>query len=100
VSEARRNLEVRYPEALGRCTELLRGVTVTSEATPSATTWALGQGLPEEDAPPLAAAVAVQVDLLVTDDRTHFGHLYGRTVGGVLVLGLAEALGRLLGSRG
>ena len=97
VAEARRNLEGRYPQALGRFTELLRNVVMVPEALPSAVAWARNQGLPEEDAPILGAAVAASVDILVTGDRTHFGHLFGRKPGGVEVLGLQETLRRLFG---
>lgn len=100
ITEARRNLEARYPEAVDRFTPLLRGVVLVPEATPSAVAWARDQGLPEEDAPILGAAVAAHVDVLVTGDRTHFGHLFGRTVGGVQVLSLADIFERLLGGRG
>lgn len=50
------------------------------------------QGLPDKDAPILAAAVAAQADILVTGDRTHFGHLYGKVIGGLRVLTLRDAL--------
>lgn len=99
VAEARRNLEARYHESLGRFTRLLAEVVVVPEATPSAVAWARRQGLPEEDAPILGAAVTAQVDVLVTGDRAHFGHLFGSKMGGVEVLGLAETLRRLLGRR-
>jgi len=66
------------------------------EAPPSAVAWAHDQGLPDEDAPILGAAVAASVDILVTGDRTHFAHLFGRKPGGVEVLGLRETLRRLL----
>lgn len=40
-------------------------------------TWARELGLAPEDAPILAAAAGNRVDVLVTGDGTHFGHLYG-----------------------
>ena len=52
--------------------------------------------LPPEDAPILAAAVQAKADLLVTGDRSHFGHLFRKTVRGVRVESLADALARLL----
>jgi hypothetical protein len=36
---------------------------------------------------------------LVTGDRTHFGHLYGKAIGSLRVLMLAETLERLLEDR-
>jgi predicted nucleic acid-binding protein len=53
-------------------------------------------GLPANDAPILAAATAARVDVLVTGDRTHFGHLFGATVGGVTVLSPGDALAHVL----
>lgn len=96
VAEARRNLEARYPQTLDRFERLLRGVVVVAEAMPAGVAWARGQGLPEEDAPILAAAVVARADVLVTGDRTHFGHLFKRTAGGVQVLSLADTLAIVL----
>lgn len=41
---------------------------------------------PCPDAPVLAAAIASRADRLLTGDLKHFGHLYGRTIEGVLVV--------------
>jgi predicted nucleic acid-binding protein len=43
-------------------------------------------GLPPKDAPVLAAAIASRADRLLTGDLKHFGHLYGKTIEGVLVV--------------
>ena len=43
-------------------------------------------GLPSKDAPILAAAIASKADRLLTGDLKHFGHLYGQTLEGVLVV--------------
>ncbi len=96
ITEARRNLEGRYPEALERFEGLLQIVTIVQEATPSRVGWARRQGLPEEDAPILAAAADSRAEILVTGDRAHFGPLFGRTVEKVQVLRLADALSLVL----
>jgi len=44
----------------------------------------------------LAGLGAAGADALVTGDRTHFGHPFGRTVGTLMVLTPADALDRLL----
>jgi predicted nucleic acid-binding protein len=49
-----------------------------------------------EDAPVLAGALSARADWLVTSNKDHFKHLYGRTVRGVLVLDLPMATERLL----
>ncbi len=99
VTEARRNLEARYPDALDRFERLIGIVSVAPEANPSRVAWAHQSRLPDEDAPILAAAVDSHADILVTGDRKHFGHLFGRRLDGVLVLALADALVLLVGRK-
>jgi predicted nucleic acid-binding protein len=98
VEEARRNLALRYPDQEHRLPSILETVTVVPEAPPGLVQWARDLGLPDQDAPILAAAVQAGVDSLVTGDRTHFGPLFGRTARGVRIAALSEAL-RLLGFR-
>jgi len=45
-----------------------------------------------KDRPILAAAIAASVDYLVTGDKRHFEHLYGRRIGSVAVIGPADFL--------
>jgi len=47
------------------------------------------------DVPVLAGAVSAGADWLVTSNVKHFGHLYDKTVRGVLVLSTVNALRRL-----
>ena len=75
---------------------LVSELVVTAEAKTANVAWALEQSLPLEDAPILAAAVDARADLLVTGDRTHFGHMYGRLLQGVTVATLADALARIM----
>lgn len=96
ATEVRRNVEARYPNALERFDQLLGLVAVVPEAGPTTLEWARTQSLPDQDAPILAAAAAARVDMLVTGDRTHFGHLFGRSLGGLRVLRLVDVLRELL----
>lgn len=96
LAEARRNLALKSAANERALDELLELVKVVGEADPRLVTWASQRGLPANDAPVLAAAVAADVDALVTGDRTHFGHLYGATAGGVSVLSLADAIASLV----
>ena len=41
--------------------------------------------LPQKDQPILRSAIAGDADTLVTGDQTHFGALFGMSVGGVLI---------------
>ena len=96
LEKARRNLRLKYPNAVEVLEGLLTVTSVESEAPSGGVAWALEQGLPLKDAPILAAAAQAHCDVLVTGDRTHFGPLYGRRLRGVEVLSPAEALERLL----
>ena len=96
IEEARRNLELKHPEVLPRLERLLRTVVVCPECPPENAAWARSQTLPDKDAPILGAAARAGAGLLVTGDRTHFGHLYGQAFRGVLIATTAEARSRLL----
>ena len=97
LEEARRNLRLKYPSATDALERLLTAGSVEPEPPSKDVAWALEQGLPLKDAPILTAAAQARCDVLVTGDRTHFGHLYGRRFRGVEVLSPADALARLLG---
>jgi predicted nucleic acid-binding protein len=84
VTEARRNLAAKGPEALLALDALLARVQLSVARAPSPplkeTDW-----LPEKDRPVLYAAMRLKCDALVTGDRTHFGAGYGKSFGGVTI---------------
>ena len=89
-SEARRNLELKSIASVGELTGLMH---VTREvAAPRSRVEFAARLLPDKDAPILAAAIAAEASALVTGDQRHFGPLYGRTLGGVVVLTPRQAL--------
>jgi predicted nucleic acid-binding protein len=92
ISEARRNLLLKSPQGSAELDGLLARLGRVAEAGPRSVAKAGERGLPDNDAPILAAAVAAGADLLVTGDRTHFGHLFGTEIGGVRVVSLAQGL--------
>jgi uncharacterized protein len=94
--EARRNIARKYPAKTADLEHLIARITICREATSDAVRWARSTGLPDKDAPILAAAVQAKADMLVTGDRAHFGILYACKVGGVEVLTPAAALERIL----
>jgi predicted nucleic acid-binding protein len=96
IEEAARNLRKKHPDPAGDLERLTGVLAVQPEAKRADVAWAVQQGLPAEDAPILAAAVAAGVDLLVTGDRTHFGPLFGRSLRGVTIVLPADALARVL----
>lgn len=100
VTEARRNLASKGPEAPDALDGLLSRVTVAAAASPAADLTSARQvadlaWLPEKDRPVLAAAIRLGGDALVTGDRTHFGAGYGRVFGGVAIYS-PRALGELI----
>ncbi len=96
IGEAHRNLALKSPTKIDELAQFLEVVTPVPEPDPRLVTWAAETGLPDNDAPILAAAVAARVDALVTGDRKHFGPLFGITFGGVEAIPLSEALRRFL----
>jgi predicted nucleic acid-binding protein len=98
IQEARRNLGLKSPRGAKALEGLLKDIEESPEGGSRLMRMAADRGLAANDAPILAAAVAAGVDLLVTGDLTHFGHLFGSEVGGVRVVSPAEALALLLES--
>ncbi|MGH7411496.1 MAG: PIN domain-containing protein [Candidatus Methylomirabilis sp.] len=92
IEETRRNLTLRYPENQDRLPSILEVVTAVPEAPPELVQWARDLGLPEQDAPILAAAVHAQADSLVTGDRIHFGRFFGQVEKGVSIVALSDTL--------
>ena len=96
LTEARRNLSSKGPEALVALDALLVHLHVHASTT-RAPSVALKEAdwLPEKDRPVLYAAMRLRCDALVTGDRTHFGPGYGKSFGGVTIhspRSLAEVL--------
>ena len=99
VTEARRNLEAK---ASADTQIYLQGLLAQMEVrqvsyAEVAHEQSLVRWLPEKDRPVLLAAMAMQCDVLLTGDRTHFGAGYGKTFGGVMVYAPAQ-LARVLWS--
>ena len=99
VAEARRNLEAKAgADALAYLEDLLGHIEVRQVSyADGAQEESLVRWLPEKDRPVLLAAMAMQCDVLLTGDRTHFGAGYGKTFAGVMVYAPAQ-LARVLWS--
>ena len=92
VTEARRNVEAK---ASADAQIYLQGLLAQMEVrqvsyAEVAHAHSLGGWLPEKDRPVLLAAMAMQCDVLLTGDRTHFGAGYGKTFAGVTVYAPAQ----------
>jgi predicted nucleic acid-binding protein len=92
IEEARRNLLMKRAAKASDLEALVKGVVVVPEPSAPLVDWATTLGLPDKDAPILAAAVEAHCQLLVTGDLTHFGHLFGKRHRGVVVLRPVEAI--------
>ena len=84
VSEARRNLSRKGPQAVAVLEALLPLLEQASASLPTATRAEL-HWLPEKDRPVLAGAIRLRCDALLTGDRSDFGPGYGRSFSGVTV---------------
>jgi predicted nucleic acid-binding protein len=94
--EARRNIAIKCPQRLPILDDLVGRLEYAPVPDASAIAHAVEQGLPDKDVPILAAAGVAQAQILVTGDRAHFGHLYGKAIGNLCVLTLRDTLGRLV----
>ena len=99
VEEAFRNIAIKTPQHIDEGESLLTDVAEVAEPSAAWLDVARQHGVPPKDAPILGAAMAHAADLLVTGDRSHFGHLYGMHIQGVLVVPPAAAVGLLLNGR-
>ncbi len=82
VAEAERNLDSE--ERRSRLQSLVESLTLI-DAPPGASV-PPGIDLVAKDVPILLAAIEAHATHLLTGDRQHFGHLYGKSVEGVKVL--------------
>jgi len=94
--EAHRNITQKCPQRLPMLAALKKQLKFAPVPDASGIAVASEQGLPDKDAPILAAALATKAQVLVTGDRTHFGHLYGKEAGSLQVLTLRDTLVSLL----
>ena len=84
VSEARRNLSRKGPQAVAVLDALLPLLEPASASQPAPERVEL-DWLPEKDRPVLASAIRLRCDALLTGDRSDFGPGYGRSFSGVTV---------------
>ena len=94
AEEARRNIHAKFPAAVHDLETLLSAIHL-APAQPSAALPDIVSQLPEKDRPVLGAAIRLKCDALVTGDKTHFGHWYGKRIAGVQIhspASLAQAL--------
>jgi predicted nucleic acid-binding protein len=81
AEEARRNLEIKKPDAIPVFEKLLLDCEMVN-----GTTTALSIELALKDVPILAGAIAANASHLLTGDEYDFGRLFGKTVQGVIII--------------
>jgi predicted nucleic acid-binding protein len=90
VEEARRNIMRVRPQCRTTLERLIRHLVVIScvcaDSLPD------DVELDDKDRPILAAAIEARASHLLTGDKTHFGHLFGQTIRGVLIVTSGEYL--------
>ncbi len=100
LDEARRNIARKQPAMIAELERLIQRITICREAGAEEVLRARSTGLPDKDAPILAAAVQAKADMLVTGDRADFGGFYERKLHGVEILTPRAALERILAVAG
>lgn len=83
--EATRNIAAKRPRWADAHEAVMAHIQIVPEAALH-----VDAGLPDKDKPILAAAIAAKCAYLVTGDKRDFGHLYGKTVEGVMVVGILD----------
>jgi predicted nucleic acid-binding protein len=79
--EARRNLELKFPDSLKALEKLARQCEMISQLSVD-----LEVELPHKDKPILGGAIAGRATQLLTGDERDFGKFWGKTVQGVKIV--------------
>src|SRR5215211_7456606 len=88
--------DLRKTQARAELGTLIDGLEYVGPFAPFELTQRMQSYVPDhKGAPVLAGAISADADWLVTSNSRDFGHLYGTTVGSVLVLHPQEAFDRL-----
>lgn len=89
--EAERNLATKFPRSL----PVFQKLCGVIELVPMGI-FDSGMRLAEKDQPILCGAIAGQADYLLTGDKKDFGHLFGKSIGGVTVVSVELLLRELV----
>lgn len=81
IEEAQRNITNKKPDWANGINSLLSFVTTVPDAL-----LLEDVVLVAKDRPILGAAVSSKCEYLITGDRWDFGHLYGKSIGGVMIV--------------
>ena len=89
--EARRNVAAKQPQRLDAHEKFVAALDLVPVQI-----FPLDVHLAEKDQPILCGAIAARADFLLTGDKKDFGHLFGRTVGGVQIVSVQLLLAELV----
>lgn len=81
LQEAERNILLKYPDNAETFSVLIQTIKIAPEKALT-----LEANLPDKDKPILGAAIGAKCDYLLTGDKRDIGHLFGKTIGGVMVV--------------
>ena len=96
IEEGRRNIASKRPDRTAAYERLAADLDASRAPSNEHLAIARQVELPPKEVPILAAALAARAGLLVTGDRTHFGHLFGRSLGHLVVHRPTDALSAIL----
>lgn len=91
MGEARRNIAAKQPKRLAAYEKF----ALSLEMVPIGL-FELNVELVEKDRPILCGAIAGKADFLLTGDKKDFGHLFGKTIGGVKIVTVQMLLEELI----
>lgn len=95
VDEARRNLQIHYPERISLFEKQISKIEI-SALLKSNSPLDKKLAIKDKDLPIMLGAIATKCDFLVTGDKRDFGHLFGEVINGTTVVTprmLADKLG-------
>lgn len=95
LEEARRNIALKRPAWAKGFRTVAEGVRVVPSID-----MAVELGVPQKDRPIMATALESGCDILVTGDRRHFGHLFGKSVRNLLVVSPLMLAQKFIGNDG
>jgi len=84
LEEARRNLALKFPAGAQALDNLVAKLELAA-LPPAHAALSANIPLPEKDKPVLLASLSARCEVLVTGDRTHFGPLFGKRIGAVVI---------------
>jgi predicted nucleic acid-binding protein len=91
IAEARRNITAKQPARVAAHERFVATLELVPQHVMDP-----GVRLADKDRPILSGAILGNADYLLTGDRKDFGHLFGKTVRGVMIVSVQNLLSELI----